>query len=78
MTVSEVLRLKPPVIAAQYRHAYKKTKIEDITIPAGAGKDHHVAFFPFGRGPKTYNGQHFAMLAAKTAMDSSTTTRSPC
>jgi cytochrome P450 len=34
MILYEVLRLYPPVIA-QYQHAYKETKIGDISIPAG-------------------------------------------
>lgn len=34
MILNEVLRLYPPVIA-QLRHAYKESKIGDMTIPAG-------------------------------------------
>ncbi|KAK9697300.1 hypothetical protein RND81_08G028500 [Saponaria officinalis] len=73
MILNEVLRLYPPVIA-HYRHAYKKTKIGEICVPAGVNvtlptllmqHDHDI----WGDDAEEFNPERFSDGLAKASKD---------
>ncbi|KAL9224221.1 hypothetical protein vseg_000282 [Gypsophila vaccaria] len=73
MILNEVIRLYPPVIA-HYRHAYKKTNIGEICIPAGVNvtlpmlimqHDHDI----WGDDADEFNPERFSEGVAKASKD---------